>query len=63
MAGTAALIRPGSLDDTGLTVLAASSMVVVAALAWLFLGRSGRLLRWEAIVLLAVYLATLPFMA
>lgn len=63
VAGVAALIRPGGLDDAALTLLASGSMVVVAALAWLFLGRGGRLVRWEAVVLLAVYAATLPFTA
>ncbi len=61
VAGAAALIGPGTLPDTGLTVLAATSMVCVAALAWLFLGRGGKLRRWEAAILLAVYAATLPF--
>jgi len=60
VAGTAALIGPAALTDAGLTVLAATSMVCIAALAWLFLGRGGQLRRWEAAVLLAVYAATLP---
>ena len=60
VAGTAALIGPGAIADSGLTVVGAVSMVVVAALAWLFLGLGGRLRRWEAVVLLAVYGATLP---
>lgn len=61
VAGTAALIGPGTLTDTGLTVLAATSMVCIAALAWLFLGRGGQLRRGEAAILLAVYAATVPF--
>lgn len=60
VAGTAAIIGPGEVTDAGLTVLAATSMVCVAALAWLFLGLGGQLRRWEAVVLLAVYAATLP---
>lgn len=60
VAGAAALVGPGRIDDAGLTVIGAVSMVVVAALAWLFLGLGGRLRRWEAAVLLAVYGATLP---
>jgi cation:H+ antiporter len=60
VAGTAGIIGPASLADRGLTVLAASSMVAVAALVWLFLGRGGRLERAEAGLLLAIYAATLP---
>jgi cation:H+ antiporter len=62
VAGTAALIGPGTITDAGLTVIAASSMVAIAALAWLFLGLAGRLRRWEALILLGIYLATLPFL-
>jgi cation:H+ antiporter len=60
VAGTAALIGPGALTDAGLTVVAATSMVCVAALAWLFIGRGGRLERWEAAVLVAGYGVTVP---
>ena len=61
VAGAAALIGPGPLTDPGLTVVAASSMVVIAALAWLFLGYGGRLSRVDGAVLLAIYAATMPF--
>jgi Ca2+/Na+ antiporter len=40
-------------------VVAASSMVGIAALAWLFLGFGGQLRRWEGGVLLGVYGLTL----
>ena len=60
VAGAAALIGPGAVADEGLTGAAAVSMVVVAGLAWLFLGLGGQLRRWEAALLLAVYAATLP---
>jgi len=63
VAGTAALIGPGRIDDSGLTLVASSAMVVIAALAWLFLGLGGRLRRWEAAVLLGIYGVTLPFLA
>jgi cation:H+ antiporter len=63
VAGVAALIGPARITDAGLTVLAASTMVVVAALAWLFLGGGGRLRRWEALVLLGIYAATMPLTA
>jgi cation:H+ antiporter len=60
VAGAAAIIGPGHLTDAGLTVVAATSMVCIAVLAWLFLGLGGKLRRWEAAVLLAVYVATMP---
>jgi cation:H+ antiporter len=60
VAGAAALIGPAAITDGGL-LLALAVMVVVAALAWLFLGLGGRLRRWEAALLLAIYLAALPF--
>ena len=40
-------------------MVAATAMVCVAALAWLFFGLGGRLRRWEAAVLLGVYGASL----
>ena len=61
VAGSAALIGPGPVADAGLTVVAAPSMVAIAALAWLFLGVGGRLRRWESVVLLVAYGATLAF--
>lgn len=62
--GVAGLIaRPEILTDAGLTVVAASSMAGVAALAWLFLGLAGRLRRWEAAVLLTIYGMTMPLIA
>lgn len=60
VAGTAAVIGPAAIADPGLTVVAASSMVVVAVLAWAFLAAGGRLRRWESAILLAVYLTTIP---
>lgn len=60
VAGICALVSPGALRDPGLTVLAAGSMVLVAALAWLFLGLGGRLRRSEATALLLIYAVTLP---
>jgi cation:H+ antiporter len=62
VAGAAALIGPGAVTDAGLTVVASSSMVAIAALAWLFLGLGGQLRRWEAAILLGIYGATLPFL-
>ncbi len=63
VAGAAALIGPGPLTDAGLTVVAAGSMVAVAALVWLFLGVGDRLTRAESAVLLGAYAVTLAFIA
>lgn len=63
VAGTAALLGAGPLVDAGLTVTATTAMVVTAALTWMFLALGGRLRRWEAAVLLAVYAGTLPLSA
>lgn len=60
VAGVAALLAPGPLDDPGVTVVAAGAMVLIAGLAWLFLGLGGVLRRWEAVVLLSIYAVTLP---
>lgn len=60
VAGAAALIGPSAIGDAGLTVRASAAMVLVAALAWLFLGLGGRLRRWEGVVLIGVYAVTLP---
>lgn len=60
VAGTAGLIGPGPIDDTGLTLVATGAMVGAGALAWLFLGKFGKgLQRWEGIALLVAYAATL----
>lgn len=58
--GAAGLIGPAAISDDGL-VVAIVVMVGVAGLAWLFLGLGGKLRRWEAGLLLAIYLAVLPF--
>lgn len=63
VAGTAALIGPGAITDSGLTVVAVVSMVTVAGLAWLLLGTGGRLRRLEAGALVGIYAATLPLLA
>lgn len=59
VAGTAALIGPAAISDTGLTVIASGAMVGIAVLAWIFLGVGGRLRRWEGIVLVGVYAVSL----
>jgi cation:H+ antiporter len=61
--GVAALIGPASLDNTDLTTIATGLMVVIAFLTWAFLAVGRRLVRWEAVAMLALYLATLPLLA
>ena len=63
VAGTAALIGAGPITDAGLTVVAATSMVAIAALAWLFLGLGSQLRRSEGILLLGIYVATLALIS
>jgi cation:H+ antiporter len=60
VAGAAGLIGPAVIDDPGLTTLAAGSMVLVAGLAWAFLAIGRRLERWQGVVLVGVYAATIP---
>lgn len=60
VAGAAAAIGPATIADRGLTFVAAGSMVVVAVLTWLFLWLGRRLRAWEAVVLLVLYVATIP---
>lgn len=59
--GAVALVGPGTADPS-LTGLAAGAMVAVALLAWLLLGTRRCLQRWEAMLLLAAYLALLPLL-
>lgn len=57
------LLGPGPLDDANLSGLATVIMVVVVVLAAIFLISGGRVVRWQAAVLLGLYLATMPFTA
>jgi len=61
--GTVALIAPGPLESGAVVGLGAVTMVVAGLVAWLLLGTGRALVRWEAAVLLAAYLALLPFLA
>ena len=62
VAGVMALAGPASISDRSLTVVAVAAMVVVAGLATAFL-TGGAVRRWQAVVLLGVYAATLPLTA
>jgi cation:H+ antiporter len=61
--GLAALLGPGTIDDTALTGIATALMVGVAVLAGLFMRSGRRVTRPEGLVLLAVYLAVMPLTA
>jgi cation:H+ antiporter len=58
--GGVALVGPGPIDDTGLTVIAGVAMCFAALLAWYLMGTGHCLVRREAIVLVLVYAALLP---
>jgi cation:H+ antiporter len=59
--GIVALVGPGVLADTGLTVVAVGLMVVIVVLSWIFLA-GGALHRWEGALLLVAYAGAVPFM-
>jgi cation:H+ antiporter len=60
--GVMALVGPGMLSDDNLAGLATYTMLVVTGLAIVFMITSRRIVRWEAAVLAAVYLAAIPFL-
>lgn len=55
------LLGPGPLEDDTLAGLATIIMIVVVVTAALFLVSGGRVVRWQAVVLLLIYFATMPF--
>jgi cation:H+ antiporter len=59
--GVVAVVGPGVLADTGLTVVAVGLMVASVVLSWIFLA-GGALRRWEGALLLVAYAGALPFM-
>jgi cation:H+ antiporter len=59
--GVVAVVGPGVLADTGLTVVAVGLMVATVVLSWIFLA-GGALRRWEGALLLVAYAGALPFM-
>jgi cation:H+ antiporter len=61
--GAVALVGPGAIEDTGLTVVAGAAMAFAALLAWYLMGTDHCLKRREALVLVVVYAALLPFVA
>lgn len=55
------LLGPGPLADTNLTGLATYIMIGVVLVAALFLVSGGKVVRWQAAVLLLIYVVTMPF--
>lgn len=55
------ILGPGPLEDNTLAGLATIIMIVVVLTAAVFLYTGGRVVRWQAIVLLLIYFATMPF--
>ncbi len=54
------LLGPGPLEDDNLAGLATIIMIGVVIIAALILYTSGSVVRWQAIALLTIYLATMP---
>lgn len=55
------LVGPGPLKDANLAGIGAIAMVVVSILAAIFMLTGSKVKRWQAVVLLAIYCATIPF--
>lgn len=61
--GVIGLVGPGTIDDPDLTGFAVGIMLAVLALAAFAMITSNRVVRWEAIALLALYAVTVPMVA
>ncbi|MBW3662574.1 MAG: calcium/sodium antiporter [Actinobacteria bacterium] len=61
--GTVALAGPGTVADPSLGSVGAAMMVVVAVVAGWFMMTEREVVRWEGVVLLAAWVALLPFLA
>lgn len=57
------LIGPGMVGDSALTGFATAIMIAVVALSTLFMITARTVVRWEAAVLLLIYLVSLPLLA
>ena len=60
--GVTVLIAPGRLESGAVVGVGTITMVVVAVAAWYLMGTRRALVRWEAAVLLAGWLAVLPLL-
>lgn len=61
--GAIALITPGQIDDVRLVTVGAAGMTVVAFVAWLLMARGRRIVRGEASLLIAGYVAVVALIA
>jgi cation:H+ antiporter len=61
--GVVGVIDGGTDVEAGLRVTGVGVMLLVSAVAMLFLRRHFRVVRWEAATLVALYVATLPLLA
>lgn len=61
--GAIALIAPGPIDDLRLVTVGAAGMTIVALVAWLLMARGRRIVRGEAALLLAGYVAVVVLIA
>lgn len=61
--GLIGILRPGAVVGRPLAVTGVLVMLAVSALALIFMVRGVRVVRWEAAVLVAVFVACLPLMA
>jgi cation:H+ antiporter len=59
----AGIVGPGALQDDKLASIGVGSMVLVAVLAWFFMGTRRAVHRWEAVLLLGIYAVTVPLLA
>ena len=55
------LVGPGPLEDENLSGLATVIMLVVVMVAAGFLLTGGKVVRWQAVLLLGIYFASMPF--
>lgn len=53
-------LGPGPLEDENLAGLATYVMVIVVVISAAFLLSAGKIVRWQAILLLAIYFTTMP---
>lgn len=61
--GVVGLIAPGPINDLRLVTIGAAGMTVVALVAWLLMARGRRIVRGEAALLLAGYVAVVVLIA
>ena len=61
--GAIALIAPGPIDDIRLVTLGAAGMTAVALMAWFLMARGRRIVRSDAALLLAGYVAVVALIA